>query len=176
VRQLSITNCFYWLSAFIQNCSPLENQSYSNNPSGRLNPVLPRPIQDRLERMGIISTDDNGDIANIFRSTQNIDIKKRRIRNVVSFAVPSFPSRNSKSTRRASLTVDIDFVRAVPSNPRRIEVKFQSCRVVIPDTPIDLTFPLGFIGPTGWLQTDFIDEEMRITRGHKGSVFILRRP
>mmetsp|Transcript_15600 Transcript_15600/g.38913 ORF Transcript_15600/g.38913 Transcript_15600/m.38913 type:complete len:132 (+) Transcript_15600:230-625(+) len=131
--------------------------------------------------MGIISTDDNGDIANIFRSTQSIDIQKRRVRNVVTFAVPSFPTitrpkSTSTSTRRASLTVDIDFIRTVPSIPTRVEVKFQACRIVIPGTPIDLTFPLGLIGPTGWLQTDYIDDEMRITRGHKGSVFILRRP
>ena len=148
-----------------------------------MNPVLPREIQDRLEEMGIISTDDNGDIENVFRSTQSIDIQKRRVRNVVTFAVPSFPTFTrpkstsaSTPTRRASLTVDIDFIRTVPSIPTRVEVKFQACRIVIPGTPIDLTFPLGLIGPTGWLQTNYIDDEMRITRGHKGSVFILRRP
>jgi PAP_fibrillin len=173
--------------------SPLENQSYSNNPNGRLNPVLPRPIQDRLEKMGIISTNNNGDLTNnIFRSTQTIDLKKRRVRNIVTFSVPSFSlsdlssystsvsNQNSSSQsrtqqRRASLTVDIDFT-PVPSNPRRIHVKFQSCRVVIPDTPIDVVFPLGFIGPTGWLQTNYVDDKLRITRGHKGSVFVLKRP
>lgn len=79
------------------NHSPLENQSYSNNPNadqGRANPVLPRPIQDRLEKMGLISQE-----AEPIRSSQAIDLRKQQVRNVVAFTLPSFGR-----TRKASLT------------------------------------------------------------------------
>jgi PAP_fibrillin len=151
--------------------SPLENQSYSNNPNGaegRLNPVLPRPVQDRLERMGIIKV--GGELANI-RSTQAVDLKRQRVRNVVTFGIPS----PGKAPRRASLTVDIDIEKDTV-NKRRLNVKFQACRIVVPQSPIDFRIPLGLLGPTGWLDTNYVDDNVRITRGHKGSVFILKRP
>ncbi|CAB9527148.1 PAP_fibrillin [Seminavis robusta] len=153
--------------------NPIEDQSYSNNPdgsSGRLNPVLPRAVQDQLERMGLIRIDQ--ELANV-KSTQSIDLQKRRVRNIVTFAVPGFP--DASNTRRASLTVDID-ITPHASNARRVNVKFQACRLIISKSPIDINFPLGLLGPTGWLVTDYIDDDIRITRGHKGSVFVLRRP
>jgi len=211
---------FFTTISFI--ISPLENQSYSNNPrsssslggqggggggGGRMNPVLPREIQDQLERFGIIDTtttttsrsssssgNNNSKSDNdTVKSTQFIDVKRGKVRNVVSFVVPAFtplrfvnlvPLFRSSSTsyqqrrrqQRASLTIDIDFW---PDNdiPNRVKVKFQSCRIVLPQSPIDVTLPLpGFVGPTGWLQTNYMDDTLRITRGHKGSVFILKRP
>lgn len=43
-------------------------------------------------------------------------------------------------------------------------------------TRMDVTIPLpGIIGPRLWLRTLYVDDELRITHGHKGSVFILRR-
>lgn len=64
--------------------SPLENQSYSNNPSGRANPFLPQNIQNNLEDVGILS---ERNVENSVKSTQAIDLKKKRIRNVVAFEV-----------------------------------------------------------------------------------------
>jgi hypothetical protein len=85
--------------------SPLENQSYSNNPNGRMkeesilgrsNPILPQNIQNALENMGILNDDDvmdgNGDAdGNIdidantngrpVRSSQTIDLQNQRVRN-----------------------------------------------------------------------------------------------
>jgi len=146
--------------------NPLENQSYSNNPSadrGRANPVLPRPIQDQLEKSGLISQD-----ADPIRSSQAIDLKKQQVRNVVGFTLPA-PGKPKK----ASLTVSVDFKPNV-ADQRKIDVKFQACKVVI--NPLNFNIPLGVIGPTGWLRTGYIDENMRITRGHKGSIFVLLRP
>ena len=91
-----LTNPFI-LTVYFACCSPLENQSYSNNPSvnmGRANPVLPRPLQDRLEKIGLISQE-----ADPIKSSQAIDLKKQQVRNVVSFALPSFGQ-----PRKASLT------------------------------------------------------------------------
>ncbi len=153
-------NCFNYIGRLF---SPLENQAYSNNPRGvmgafgRANPVLPRDIQDRLESFGIIQ--DTG----VIRSSQAINLDKGEVRNVVSFGLAG---------RRSSLTVTVSF-RPNPRDPRQVDVKFQACRCVV--SPLDVTIPLGIFGPTGWLRTLYIDDEMRITRGHKGSVFVLFR-
>jgi hypothetical protein len=164
-----------WLAHTILSLdSPLENQSYSNNPNarsessgggGRANPILPRNIQDRLEEFGLIKD------SNVVRSSQSVDLKKQRVRNVVGFTIPS---PFGGSPRRASLTVDVRF-QPNAQDKRRVDVKFETCRVVVSNSPLDVKIPLGFIGPTGWIRTTYIDETMRITRGHKGSVFVLSR-
>jgi hypothetical protein len=141
--------------------SPLENQAYSNNPMGRFNPVLPRQVQDRLEDLGVIKN------AEAVKSSQSIDLQKQRVRNVVTVSVPALG-------RRVSLTVDVKF-QPNAADKRRIDVKFDSCRLLVPKSPLDITFPLGVFGPTGWLRTSYIDDAIRITRGHKGSVFVLTR-
>jgi len=146
--------------------NPLENQSYSNNPDGggRANPFLPRRIQDRLERLGVLRG------AAETRSSQSVDLNKRRVRNVVAFEMPTL----LRQALKVSLTVDIKF-QANESDQRRVDVKFDQVRLVIPTSRLDINLPLGPIGPSGWLRTGYIDDNMRITRGHKGSVFILTR-
>lgn len=152
--------------------NPLENQSYSNNPEGRSNPFLPIAWQDRLERAGFVTT-----TATSVRSTQAIDPKSGLIRNVVAVNLGRRQpqKQQQRQQRRASLTVTIRF-RPVLSDPRRVNVKFESCRLSIPGTPIEWNFPLGWAGPKGWLRTVYVDETLRVTRGHKGSVFVLSRP
>jgi len=176
------------LGVFRSWINPLENQSYSNNPSsstatGRANPILPREIQDRLEGLGILTSENVGsddDATPPVRSSQAIDLKKQRVRNVVSFrAGPKFTmfgggSADDASLVRGSIIVDVKF-KPNGSDKRRVDVKFDSCRVSIKNLP-SINFPLGLIGPTGWLRTVYIDDSMRITRGHKGSVFVLTRP
>jgi len=147
-----------WWNNYI---NPLENQSYSNNPiTGRINPILPRNIQDKLEKMGILSSTP-------IQSTQSVDLMRKRVRNVVSFQLP-FQKRPS------SLIVDIGFTPD-DGDCRKINVKFEACTVKLSSPSVELKFPLGFIGPTGWLSTTYIDEDIRVTRGFKGSVFILSR-
>ena len=161
-------NHTYWLN--LSQChttnSPLENQSYSNNPDGggRANPFLPRRIQDRLERLGVLRG------AAETRSSQSVDLNKRRVRNVVAFEMPTL----LRQALKVSLTVDIKF-QANESDQRRVDVKFDQVQLVIPSSRLDINLPLGPIGPIGWLRTGYIDDNMRITRGHKGSVFILTR-
>jgi hypothetical protein len=157
--------------------NPLENQSYSNNPGGRSNPVLPREIQDALEQVGIINTSTNASSDSpspTVRSTQSINLAKREIRNVVGFTLPR--AWLQKQQPRASITLMVKF-RPTPDDSRMIDVKFQRCRIRISNAliPIDVKIPFGYIGPTGWLRTGYIDEDLRITRGHKGSVFVLSR-
>ncbi|KAG7351474.1 plastid lipid-associated PAP/fibrillin family protein [Nitzschia inconspicua] len=183
--------------------NPLENQSYSNNPlgsidereiTGRANPILPRPIQDRLEDMGLIdtkttSTNNNSSLSSdpLVRSSQSIDLAKRLVRNVVTFRLPSVnnnKNNNNNKPTTVTLTVLIQFWPDTVDR-RKINVKFESCRVRILPKPAmmmvlpimtDFTIPLGIIGPTGWLRTTYLDDHLRITRGFKGSVFVLTRP
>lgn len=107
-----------------------------------------------------------------FISSQAIDLKKQRVRNVVSFEANN-PLPFGKD-QKGLITVDVRFW---PNNDdaRKVDVKFDSCRLTLRDSPFDVNLPLGIIGPTGWLRTGYIDEDIRITRGHKGSVFILSR-
>jgi PAP_fibrillin len=154
--------------------NPLENQSYSNNPqaaaSGQANPFLPLALQTRLQQLGILNVKPDTTSTSFapppVRSTQSIDVKSGLIRNVVAVNV---------GKRTAALTVTIRFATDA-TDLRRVHVKFESCRVVVPLTPIDWDIRLGILGPTGWLRTVYIDDAVRITRGHKGSVFILSRP
>ena len=184
--------------------NPLENQSYSNNPievnnevkEGRSNPILPQGIQNTLEDIGLLRSatsnqssssedDSNNSNNNTIKSTQAIDLKKNRIRNVVAFTInnalplPFFNNKddnNNNKAIRGFITVDVKG-KPNPNDERKIDVKFDSCRISILDTTpkIDITFPLGIFGPTGWLRTTYVDDTIRITRGHKGSVFILSR-
>lgn len=167
------------LNPFATFINPLENQSYSNNPinnknNGRSNPILPQNIQDTMEDIGILSTPNSKD-NNTIKSTQSINLKKNRIRNVVAFELNNpISSAKGSSTIKGFIKVD---VKGYPNrnDKRKIDVKFDSCRVSFLNSPIDITFPLGIIGPTGWLRTSYVDDDIRITRGHKGSVFILSR-
>ena len=142
--------------------SPLENQAYSNNPDGqgRSNPFLPRRVQDRLERLGV----ERGSA----RSSQFVDLKKARVRNIVTF---QFPGR---AKRQATLFVDITF-KPNADDSRRVDVRFHAVRLIVTKTRMNTNFPLGIFGPRGWLRTTYIDDSIRITRGHKGSVFVLSR-
>jgi len=185
--------------------NPLENQSYSNNPngasSGQSNPILPQNIQSRLEKLGIITNeeeiDSNENMDKSVRSSQAIDLKNKKVRNVVNFQtnyplprlrLNPFPFLKSTTTQdgirpkasgiRGFLTVDVNFEPS-KDDARRVDVKFDACRLSVEDSPfpipVDIKFPLGVVGPTGWLRTGYIDDDIRITRGHKGSVFILSR-
>ena len=169
--QCKLTSCIL-TTIFDCSCrtkSPLENQAYSNNPNGggRANPFLPQGLQDRLEKLGLVQTLDAPT-----RSTQAIIPEKSQVRNVVAFQIPGI-GPNAKP-RRGSLTVDIRY-RPNDTDRRKINVKFDACKLRIPQSRISLDFPLGLIGPTGWLQTTYVDDDIRITRGHKGSVFVLQR-
>ena len=118
----------------------------------------------------------------LVRSSQSIDIVKNIVRNVVTFRVPFLLGTNNKSGSKpttVTLTVLIAFSPDA-TDVRKINVKFESCRVRVrpnlPLVPSDITLPLGMIGPSGWLKTTYLSDNLRITRGFKGSVFVLQRP
>ena len=184
--------------------NPIEDQSFSNNPEGmngrntvgRSNPFLPVRMQNLLEQWGVVPS--SATTTTRRRSTQAIDLSTRTIRNIVTIPIASLSSSSVWSSfgasptttpqnRRVTLTVTVKLT-PVQSDARRINVKFTECRISLPSfslsnegskkksSNVEYTFPLGLIGPTGWLRTIYIDDTIRITRGHKGSVFVLSRP
>ena len=60
----------------------------------------------------------------------------------------------------------------------RLAVAFREVRVEIGSLP-PLIAPLGWIkdgkGPEGWLDTTYLDDDMRLGRGDKGSTFVTVR-
>jgi hypothetical protein len=178
---------------FLKYINPLENQAYSNNPfqndamgasqdasiqaetkaqdTGRSNPILPQFLQNTLEDLNIIKTEQDSQDSRVV-SSQAIDLKRRRVRNVVSFQINNPFANLSSSAIQGIITVDVKF-HPNSKDPRKLDVKFSACRFKA--FSFDIQFPLGIIGPTGWLRTSYIDDSIRITRGHKGSVFILNR-
>ncbi|CAI7854639.1 unnamed protein product [Closterium sp. NIES-54] len=55
----------------------------------------------------------------------------------------------------------------------RSTVRFISFKLSL--GPLSFTLPLSLISPTGWIDVTYIDEEVRVTRGDKGSVFLATR-
>ena len=113
------------LNPFATFINPLENQSYSNNPievnnevkEERSNPILPQGIQNTLEDIGLLRSatsnqssssedDSNNSNNNTIKSTQAIDLKKNRIRNVVAFTInnalplPFFNNNNDNNNNK----------------------------------------------------------------------------
>lgn len=150
---------------------PLENQVYSNNPDGgpRNNLVslfLPRFVQERLKRLGVMRN-----VNASARSIQSINVEEKFVRNVVNFEVPRPLGRQS---RKGSVTLDIH-ISPNEQDPRRVDIKCDAVDLDISDGQVNLSFPLGKLGPRGWLRTVYIDDTIRIARGQKGSVFVLER-
>lgn len=147
---------------------------------GRANPILPQNIQNNLEKIGFLINENSNDDINDksmnsndslkisvdtstnVKSSQAIDLRKGRVRNVVSVLInnpiPSpfrqMPWQRVKSSNdkfRGSLTVDVNF-QPNGFDKRKIDVKFNECRISIQNSPLDVTIPLGPIGPTGEIQ------------------------
>ncbi|GAQ81050.1 hypothetical protein KFL_000690280 [Klebsormidium nitens] len=100
-------------------------------------------------------------------STQIIQSDTGHVDNIAEFSVFGKPG---------SLTITGSFVPAAPLPDRgavRIDVRFESFRLKL--GWISLRVPLGWVNPTGWIDTTYLDSELRIGRGDKGSVFVTVR-
>ena len=75
---------------------------------------------------------------------------------------------------RGFIIVDVKGA-ANPNDAIKLDFKFDQCRLAIIDSPVDVHFPLGMVGPTGWLRTAYVDDDICVTRGRKGSVFMFHR-
>mmetsp|Transcript_22517 Transcript_22517/g.62525 ORF Transcript_22517/g.62525 Transcript_22517/m.62525 type:complete len:340 (+) Transcript_22517:46-1065(+) len=145
----------------------LEKQSYTDGSLGRSNPILPQAIQSRLEDTGFL-VDRNTTMFHPI-STQTIDLKKSIATNAVSFQT------NQKPSLKGFLAIQIA-LSTPKQDARRVNVNFRKCRVSVPSMNLDFSIPLWPFRLRGWLRTTYVDDTFRISRGHKGSVFVLARP
>ena len=67
---------------------------------------------------------------------------------------------------------------ATGGESRRLAVAFRKVRLTLGSLPT-LAIPLGWVndgrGPEGWLDTTYLDDDMRLGRGDKGSTFVTVR-
>ena len=64
---------------------------------------------------------------------------------------------------------------AVAGSPTRLDVQFLDFEVALEPTPIRFSLPLSLLAPRGAVETTFLDDDVRIGRGDKGSVFVCAR-
>ena len=108
---------------------------------------------------GMTSAESSGSKA---RSFQNIDVARGEIFNIVEFA--SFG-------RRARITVTGTIARESPTS---LAVVFVASSIEgLPFAPPVVRVPLP--RPRGYVETTFLDDEMRISRGSRGTLFVTVR-
>jgi PAP_fibrillin len=102
-------------------------------------------------------------------TTQTIDIANSRVTNFVE---------------QNLFTVEVAGSYELDTVPNRVIVSFDKCEIAIKSNGfvLDLSgifdlrsFLKGGIKAGGWLETTYIDEDIRIGRGNRGSLFVLTR-
>jgi hypothetical protein len=120
--------------------------------------------QGTVSFLGTIAVDTSEKL-----TTQSIDIRNSRVTNFVE---------QNMFTVEVSGSFELDTV------PNRVIVSFDKCEITFRSTGLvlDLSFLFdlrsflkGGLKAGGWLETTYIDEEMRIGRGNRGSLFVLTR-
>ena len=108
---------------------------------------------------GMASAESSGSKA---RSFQNIDVARGEIFNIVEFAAFG---------RRARITVTGTIARESPTS---LAVVFVASSIEgLPFAPPVVRVPLP--RPRGYVETTFLDDEMRISRGSRGTLFVTVR-
>ena len=97
--------------------------------------------------------------------SQVIDVAAGTISNVASFAL-------FNGSKQGYLDVK-GSVKKAQGSETRVDVEFEAAEVCVP--PFKFSIPLSWARPKGWVETTFLDEELRIGRGDKGSVFVTAR-
>lgn len=95
------------------------------------------------------------------RNEQLVDLDAGIVDNIVVIKLPSF-----------SVRLRVRGTAAVQS-PSSVAIAFESLQIAIPSTPFDLTLPLP--RPRGAIRTTFVDDNLRVSRGSRGGLFVLRR-
>ncbi|KAG7347158.1 plastid lipid-associated PAP/fibrillin family protein [Nitzschia inconspicua] len=102
-------------------------------------------------------------------TTQTIDIAQSRVTNFVE---------------QNLFTVEVAGSYELDTVPNRVIVSFDKCDITIKNTGLvlDLSFLFdlrsflkGGLKAGGWLETTYIDDDIRIGRGNRGSLFVLTR-
>jgi len=99
---------------------------------------------------------------------QDIDLDARTAANRAEFELFGRP---------LSVTLDAECgFNDVVGHPTRLNVRFRAVEIKFASWP-PLRLSLDFASPEGWIETTYVDDDLRTGRGDKGSIFIAaRRP
>ena len=99
---------------------------------------------------------------------QDIDLDARTAANRAEFELFGRP---------LSVTLDAECgFNDVVAHPTRLNVRFRAVEIKFASWP-PLRLSLDFASPEGWIETTYVDDDLRTGRGDKGSIFIAaRRP
>jgi len=173
---------------------PLESQDLLSGKYSLLATVTPGAAPERKKRrekegpVGQFVTelsgasDSGGEVPSIVQQKgnfQDIDLENKVVSNRAVVAIAgvkleidlqgscSFPDAAGLPPEEAERVKD-----------SRLYVAFQRARVTVGGLP-PLLIPLGWTnggkGPEGWLDTTYLDNDVRLGRGDKGSVFVTAR-
>ena len=117
------------------------------------------------------------DLFRTLSNTQNIRVDEERIENVAEFRVAG------RWTGRLNILGSVVLGRDGDEDEesRRAYVEFSSFELSFGDgaplsVPVGkLSELLGKLPPRGWLLTTYLDEDVRVGRGDKGSIFVAKR-
>jgi len=108
-----------------------------------------------------------------------VDTPNRRVEQIFNLATKRVANRVFPEW--GIITVEGSF-RVSSQVPTRAVVAFDKATIQVGDTiTLNLGFVFGLLSiirrskESGWLETTFVDEDLRIGRGNKGSLFVLTR-
>lgn len=108
---------------------------------------------------------------NLVRTKANlqvIDLPGQRVENRADFRV-----LGGEGTLNIVGTVRVSDKSAQVKCVDRVDVTFT--HFILSLGALKITIPLGWVKPQGWVLTTYLDHDLRIGRGDKGSVFVTSR-
>ncbi|GAB4816233.1 hypothetical protein N2152v2_003279 [Parachlorella kessleri] len=100
---------------------------------------------------------------------QVIDTERGRVDNIVRFKIGSSPGEVCVSGDAAVVPGEQTGGKSV-----RLRVTFKDFTIQVGDGP-KLALPLSWLSPVGYVDTLYLDEQVRISVGDKGSLFVVTR-
>lgn len=112
--------------------------------------------------------------------TQVIDVEAGRISNVASFSLfdgrrPGFLDVRGTVARATNGSGSGGGGGEGSESATRVDVAFDVAEVAVPSLKFSIKIPLSWASPKGWVETTYLDDDVRIGRGDKGSVFVTAR-
>jgi len=100
------------------------------------------------------------------RNEQTVSLARGRVLNTVRIPVPALGSTSA-------IVLDVHGSVARTSDPNSVTVCFERCDVAWAGGGGRITVPLP--RPVGSLRTTYCDDSLRVSRGGRGGVFVLKR-
>ncbi|CAM9145448.1 unnamed protein product [Chrysoparadoxa australica] len=99
------------------------------------------------------------------KSIQIVDTKGGKLTNKAEY----------KGWSGLTSSVQLDaIIKPLEERANRVMIEFH--RAIVQVGGIKMTFPhIGRFSPTGWLETTYLNDTIRIVRGNKGSLFVMTR-